>query len=116
MYLLRPRREIHDLAHSRKEFFPCRAALHKRVALLHTALHPFGVALCKSGRDRIVERDEVIIERPLGYPRALENVGLGYAVRFGPKDNLELTLEANRGASERMGVDSRAMLILRVAQ
>jgi hypothetical protein len=58
----------------------------------------------------------VIIERPLGYQRALENVGLGYAVRFGPKDNLELTLEANRGVSERMGEKSRAMLTLRVAQ
>jgi hypothetical protein len=45
VYRLRPRREIHDLAHSRKEFFPYRAALHKLVALLHTALYPFGVAL-----------------------------------------------------------------------
>ena len=43
-------------------------------------------------------------------------MGLGYALRFGPKDKLEVALEANRGVSERMGVDNRAMLTLRVAQ
>ncbi|MCZ8369963.1 MAG: Ig-like domain-containing protein [Porphyrobacter sp.] len=43
-------------------------------------------------------------------------VGLGYALRFGRQDKLELALEANRGVSERIGTDSRAMLTLRVAK
>lgn len=41
-------------------------------------------------------------------------MGMGYSVRFGPKDLIELTLEANHGVSERMGADSRAMLSLKV--
>jgi hypothetical protein len=43
-------------------------------------------------------------------------LGLGYSLRFGPKNMLELALEANRGLSERIGADNRAMLTLRVAQ
>ena len=43
-------------------------------------------------------------------------LGLGYALRFGPEDKLELALEANRGVSERTGADARAMLTLRVAR
>ena len=43
-------------------------------------------------------------------------LGLGYAYRFGPKNGLEVALEANRGITGMMGQDNRAMLTLRVAQ
>jgi hypothetical protein len=43
-------------------------------------------------------------------------LGLGYAYRFGPKNGLELAIEANRGVTGMVGQDNRAMLSLRVAQ
>ena len=43
-------------------------------------------------------------------------LALGYAYRFGRKNDLELAIEANRGVTGMMGQDNRAMLSLRVAQ
>jgi len=53
-------------------------------------------------------------ESVAGMRRSL--LGVGYAYRIGDKNNLELAVEAKRGASGFAGQDNRAMLSIRLAQ